>query len=169
MLISQLFENDREHHSVMQQTGFWGNKGSGCIFFAQDTKRFLIAHRSDNPVPYNVQEPGTWGSWGGAIDANENPEEAAIREAEEECGYNGEIHMLPMYVFDAVKNGRIVFKYYNYLAVIPNEFIPRLNWESQGYKWCEFGQWPSPLHFGLRKLFEDSNSYSLMRKLSSIK
>jgi 8-oxo-dGTP pyrophosphatase MutT (NUDIX family) len=94
-----------------------------------------------------VQEPNTWGVWGGAIDSEEDPEEAAKRELEEEAGYQGDIEMIPLSVFS--KNS---FRYYNFLAIIDEEFEPQLNWETQGYKWTSLDNLPSPLHFGLQWL-----------------
>jgi len=121
---------------------FHGDQGAGCLFFARDTRRFLIAKRSRY-----VNEPGTWGVWGGAIENDEDPKDAAQREAFEECGYRGN---MKLFLLDIYKNGS--FKYYNYLAVVDNEFTPRLQWETDDYEWTEFGKWPTPLHFGLKHL-----------------
>ena len=148
-------ENEEEHGRALKQTGFWGKKGAGCIFFAKETGRFLIAHRSDN-----VEQPGTWGCWGGAIDSGEDPQEAVKREAYEEAGYKGELEIVPLYVFR--KN---TFQYSNFLAIVDTEFKPRLNWESQGYIWCKWGEWPKPLHFGLVSLFKDPASAQKMKSL----
>ena len=148
--------NYAAHSDALETTGFWGAQGAGCIFFAQDTKRFLIAHRSQH-----VEQPSTWGSWGGAIDAGEDPLTAAKREASEENGYEGPFEAVPMYVF--VKG---TFRYSNFLIIVPHEFTPELDWETQGYVWTKFGQWPQPLHFGLVALFKDPASAKLMRKLA---
>ena len=156
-------EHDAEHFRMLRTTGFFGAQGAGCIFLALDTKRFLVAHRSDA-----VEQPGTWGSWGGAIDPKEDPKVAAIREAEEEAGYHGPITMLPLYVFSAAKGAKVVFRYFNFLAIIETEFTPRLNWESQGYKWCEFGKWPRPLHFGLTAILNDAASIQKMKSAMSV-
>lgn len=144
---------DVEHASALALTGFWGAAGAGCIFMAQDTGRLLLAHRSAA-----VREPGTWGTWGGAIDAGETPEEAVRREARQEVGEVEIADLRPLFVF---RKGS--FAYHNFLAVVPGEFVPTLNWESQSYRWCEFGDWPAPLHFGLRALIEDEASAVAMR------
>jgi 8-oxo-dGTP pyrophosphatase MutT (NUDIX family) len=159
MHIRDLFESDEDHAKALARTGFWGARGSGCVFLAKDTKRFLLAHRSRS-----VEQPDTWGTWGGAIDSHENPETAALREAEEESGYSGQIKMLPLYVFNALRGGKVVFQYHNFLAIIPVEFTPRLNWETQGFQWCEFGHWPQPLHFGTVAMFKDGASIKTIRK-----
>ena len=143
-----LIENDSDHAAALRTTGFWGKQGAGAIIIAKDTGKILLPHRS-----FRVQEPDTWGTWGGAIDNDENPETAAKREVQEEAGYSGHIQMIPLAVF--TKN---TFKYYNFAAIVDNEFKPNLNWETQGYKWVDFGDWPSPLHPGLKWLIaNDSN------------
>lgn len=149
-----VLENEAEHADALERTGFWGAQGAGCIVIASDTGRILLAHRSED-----VEQPGTFGGWGGAIDADENPMEATIRELQEEAGYHGPIQMIPAYVFRSD-----TFRYYNFIAVVPSEFTPRLNWESQGYEWCEWGDLPQPLHFGLKALFNDPASVATIEQ-----
>jgi 8-oxo-dGTP pyrophosphatase MutT (NUDIX family) len=160
----KIFENsdDDDHSAHMAKTGFWGARGAGCIFFAQDTKKFLIAHRSAY-----VQSPHTWGTWGGAIDRGETPIQAVTREAHEEAGYHGPIKFVPLLVFQARDDGKVVFQYYNFLAIVDQEFTPELNWETQGYEWVDFGDWPEPLHFGMQQLLSDSRSVQIMKQLLS--
>lgn len=157
-----LLENDSDHQDALLTTGFWGRQGAGAIIIAQDTGRILLPHRSRN-----VQEPNTWGTWGGAIDSKENPETAAKREVEEEAGYSGNIKMIPLAIFkkDTFKKNtgekntgeKNTFKYYNFAAIVDHEFEPKLNWETQGYKWVNFGDWPTPLHPGLKWLLANDS------------
>ncbi len=145
-------EHDAIHKAELQKTGFWGAAGAGCIFVARSTGRILLCLRSKD-----VEEPGTWGNWGGAIDPGESPEEAVAREATEETGQPGPFETIPLYVF---RKGS--FSYFNYLVVVDDEFTPTppsdQNWETDGHQWCEFGKWPQPLHFGLQSLFRDTSS-----------
>ena len=156
MFIRELFEGEHDalHAKELEKTGFWGSAGAGCIFLARDTGRILLCHRSSQ-----VEQPDTWGNWGGAIDPGENPYDAVKREATEETGHAGPFDIKQLYVF---KSGN--FHYYNFLTIVDTQFTPRLDWESQGYKWCEWGQWPSPLHFGLVSLFKDADS---VRKITA--
>lgn len=147
--------HDHEHQRELNRTGYWGAKGAGCIVLARTTGRILLAHRSAY-----VEQPHTWGGWGGAIDPNENPEEAARREISEECGYHGHFDIIPLYVFKAPSGS---FRYYNFLAIVDEEFSPTLDWENQGFEWVEYGSWPSPLHFGLKALFADHDSDAVIR------
>lgn len=121
---------------------YWGEQAAGCIFVAKDTGRILIARRSNN-----VNEPGTWGTWGGKIDPGEDPKDAVMREIEEETGYHGRMKLSPLYTF---RDGE--FRYFNYLVVVPAEFSPQLNWEHDQSQWIDFGDWPHPLHFGFEEL-----------------
>lgn len=71
-----------KHHAGTSDTGqFWGDQGAGVLPLAKSTGRILLSLRS----PY-VNEPNTWGIVGGAIDKNENPKTAALRELQEELG-----------------------------------------------------------------------------------
>lgn len=160
MRFRDLFESDEDHAAHLERTGFWGRQGAGCLFLAQDTGRILFQHRSRH-----VEQPGTWGTWGGAMDDDETPEEAVRREAEEETTANIRITaMIPLYVF--TKPG--IFQYSNFLVVVPNEFKPGLdpniNWETQGYEWVDLGNWPSPLHFGAISLINDKASIIKIQK-----
>lgn len=132
---------------------YWGEEAAGCIFIAKDTGRILLAHRSEEPDEKNrlPNEPGTWGTWGGKIDAGETPKEAVAREVEEEAGYEGVSKISPLYIY---RDGN--FKYHNFLVIVPFEFTPQLNWENDSSAWVEFGQWPEPLHFGLQALIQHS-------------
>jgi len=121
---------------------FWGTAGAGCIPYALDTGRICIQHRSGH-----VNEPGTWGTWGGAVDPGESALEAVKRELIEEAGYRGRVKFTKLSVF---KKGTFTFT--NFLAKVPQEFEPRHSWESQGHRWVTLDDLPSPLHFGFKSL-----------------
>jgi 8-oxo-dGTP pyrophosphatase MutT (NUDIX family) len=164
MLIDEMFllmedwDDDERHQRALDKTGFWGDQAAGSLIMSHTTDRFLIAHRS-----LHVKEPGTWGTWGGAIDKGEDPEVAARREIKEETGYVGLFTMLPMYVFVSDTG----FRYSNFLVVVKDEFKPQLNWETQGFRWCQWGQWPTPLHFGLVAVLNDPASVATIKKARS--
>jgi len=121
---------------------FWGSQGAGAVFLAEDTGRILIQHRSAY-----VNEPNTWGVIGGAIDAQEDPQAAMEREVHEETGYNGQMRVEKLYVFQSGK-----FRYTNFLVTVPHEFSPHHGWESQGHIWTTLDDLPEPLHFGFKSL-----------------
>lgn len=126
---------------------FWGNAGAGGLFYAEDTGRYLIAKRSSQ-----VNEPNTWGTWGGKLDGDETFEEALDREIREETGYDGPYRLRHLSTF---QSGDFVFN--NYLIIVPREFKPKHSWETSDHRWVEVGQWPKPLHFGMRSLIPHLN------------
>lgn len=138
--------NDGDHASALSTTGFWGRQGAGCIFLSKDTKRILLPYRSRS-----VEQPHTWGVWGGAIDSDENPSDAVKREVREEAGYAGSAQLVPLVVFQ-----KGTFKYHNFLAIVDKEFTPKINWETDDFRWVDYGNWPTPLHFGLQYLIDKS-------------
>lgn len=128
------------------------DRGAGVIFLAKSSSRILLNQRSGI-----CHDPHTWGCWGGAANPTESPKETAIREAREESGYKGEGTMILIQVSE--KEG---FTFFNYLAVIDDEFAPVLCDESVDYQWCSYGQWPDPLHFGIQRLLDDPKSREII-------
>lgn len=148
---TRLEEGDAEHSQALRQTGYWGKQGAGAIILAKDTGRILLPLRSDS-----IEQPNTWGVWGGAIDEDETPSSAVRRELSEEVGYQLQIdELIPLYVYE---DPRVGFRYSNFLAIIPNEFTPRLNNETQKSEWVKYGMWPKPMHFGLKLLLSHSSN-----------
>lgn len=159
MRVRDLFEaDDADHYAAMRETGFWGRQGAGCIMLARDTGRILLPFRAKlwnaSWGRFEPEQPHTWGTWGGAMDGSD-PAATVRQEVYEEAGYQGHLDLIPLFVFTA-PNGN--FRYHNFLAVVDHEFDPELNWETESYRWFEFGDWPSPLHFGLQSLLNDPPS-----------
>ncbi len=146
---------DDEHYDALDKTGFFGAQAAGCVFLARSTGRLMLMLRS-----YQVLEPGTWGNCGGAHKASEQPIAAAEREGREETGYSAAMDMVPLLVFTKGD-----FRYSNFLAVVDEEFEPDLGWEAEDHEWVEFGEWPQPLHFGMKALFSDAVSVAKIKEL----
>lgn len=116
---------------------------AGVVFLAKDTGRCLLQLRNSDKRFKN-----TWGFWGGIIEKGETPYECIQRELEEEIGFVPELKKLnPIDVYQSKDKN---FYYYSFVAVVDNEFIPKLNGESAGYAWVDIGVWPQPLHNGAR-------------------
>ncbi|NPV13062.1 MAG: NUDIX hydrolase [Ignavibacteria bacterium] len=128
-------------------------------FVKKKTKRILLNYRSKY-----VNEPYTWGIYGGKLDSDEDIINTVKREFLEESGYDGQIDLIPAYVFRSV-NG--TFEYHNFIGVINDEFEPELDWESEGYKWVTFDELLSikPKHFGLEELLADSQSIQTIKNI----
>jgi 8-oxo-dGTP pyrophosphatase MutT (NUDIX family) len=125
---------------------FFGNKGAGVLVYCQNTKRFLLGLRSRF-----VNEPGTWGIFGGKIDNDANPKEAALRELKEETSYSGPINLIH---FDTFQSGD--FQFFNFLGIVDEEFKPILDWENDDAQWFSLDEFPKRnLHFGLLRLMPD--------------
>lgn len=153
---------DDNHKDALNKTGFWGTKGAGAIILARNTGRILLSRRSAD-----VEQPHTWGVWGGAIDSNEDPVVAVKRELGEELGYHGlDSELIPLYIYKHPSG----FQYHNFLAIVPQEFVPKLDWETEGYRWVTFGEWPVPLHFGLKSLLQNDGDkiLSIIQKLKVV-
>ncbi|SFF33766.1 NUDIX domain-containing protein [Paracidovorax wautersii] len=148
-------DTDDGHGAALVETGFWGRAGAGSVVVARSTGRVLLPLRSEA-----VLEPGTWGTWGGAIDPGEQPAAAAQRELVEEAGLDPSVpvDMVPLMVFQSGD-----FRYHNFAAVVDEEFQPTLNWESDASLWCDLDGLPFPLHPGLQALMKDAKSVEAIR------
>jgi len=134
-----------EHKQALLDTGFWGRAAAGALVLARSTSRLLIAERAEGTL-----QAGTWGTWGGAVDPGETPLAAVGRELREEAGFEHNFDAFPLLVFEHDSG----FTYANFLVVVDQEFEPVLNWETSSYGWFNYGEWPSPLHFGLEHLLD---------------
>lgn len=120
--------------------------GAGCLILAKESENFLLIKRSEY-VPVS----STWSLPGGNVDAGESPIQAARRETLEEIGFD--LADLPLKLIYANNTYFPRFKFYTYACVVPKEFDPKLNWESDEYKWCDISSLPQPLHWGVQQLF----------------
>ena len=141
---------------------FWGNVGAGVLPIAQDTGRILLNYRSAY-----VNEPHTWGVWGGKVDFEDGDyQQEAQREFIEESGYAGSIRLIPSFVFRT--RG---FEYHNFIGVIPKEFEPKIDrqhqWETESYQWFSLEELANvePKHFGLSTLLQ--RSWPTIEKLTT--
>jgi len=124
---------------------------SGALYYTLSTNRFLFLHRS-NGKKHNA----TWGLVGGTTNGTETPWEGLKREVQEEIGSLPEsVKTIPLETF--VSNDS-KFLFHTYLIVVKEEFIPQLNKEHDGYSWVSFGQWPKPLHQGLRNTLQNKTN-----------
>lgn len=84
--------------------------------------RILLVHRDDGLG---------WGFPGGGIEEGETPEEAARRETYEEIGLRYTRPLLFWHVQEFAGIGFATF-----VADVDEQFIPRLNWEHDDYRWA---------------------------------
>lgn len=143
---------DNDHYSALSKTGYFGKQAAGCLVLAKRTSRIMLLKRSDE-----VLQPHTWGNCGGAHHEDENPSDAALRELREETNYTGYVELKEAFVYTDKD-----FTYRNFIAVVPDEFVPEMGWESTDYTWCDLLSLPSPLHFGIEQLLADEISLNLI-------
>jgi 8-oxo-dGTP pyrophosphatase MutT (NUDIX family) len=128
---------------------------SGGLVLAKDTKRFLFLLRNQGKTA------GTWGIVGGKKEpGDKTPYGALQREIEEEIGQTPKIvKTIPLELFTSEDQH---FYFNTYVVIVEHEFIPTLNNEHVGYAWCDFNQWPKPLHQGVkRSLLNKTNKTKL--------
>jgi len=119
---------------------------SGGIFLAKDTRRFLFLLRTQGKTA------GTWGLVGGKKEPTDyTAYDALTREIEEEVGKAPTIKkIIPLELF--VSNDQH-FQYNTYVLLVDREFTPTLNEEHSGYAWCDYENYPKPLHQGVKNSF----------------
>jgi 8-oxo-dGTP pyrophosphatase MutT (NUDIX family) len=116
-------------------------RAAGILLMARSSERVLMLQRSDE-----CSEPGRWALPGGKIEEGESPRVAAVRELEEETGYDGQLTVLkePIFVY---RGDDLEFS--TYFAYVEREFSVSLNWESEDGDWFFLRVLPQPLHFGM--------------------
>jgi 8-oxo-dGTP pyrophosphatase MutT (NUDIX family) len=129
-------------------------QAAGILFYSLSTKRFLFLLRN------NTRTKNTWGLVGGKINSNENIADGLQRECLEEIGNIPQIlKQIPLETFTSMDEE---FKYYSFIFVVANEFIPILNSEHCGYAWSDIEKYPKPLHPGV---FSSINTEVILEKI----
>jgi 8-oxo-dGTP pyrophosphatase MutT (NUDIX family) len=129
--------------------------GAGTIFLSAKTGRVLFNLRSPHKTHRNQ-----WSLWGGMVEGDETPKDCLLREIEEEVGFVPEISKI--YPFDIYESRDKHFRYYTFVCVVQDEFVPQINHEAVGYCWVKLGEWPSPLHQGARSSFGTQKALALL-------
>lgn len=128
---------------------------AGALFISSTTNRVLLSMRAAHKT-----HKYEWSLFGGMIDDNETPKEALLRECREEMGFEPVIEKI--YPFDIYESRDQQFRYYTFICIVEDEFLPVLNNESIGYLWIELGVWPKPMHSGARNTLCSKKAQALL-------
>lgn len=128
---------------------------SGALFVSSKTGRVLLNLRA----PYKTHKY-EWSLFGGMIDDDETPKQALDRECNEEMGFIPDV--TKTYPFDIYESKDKNFRYYTFVCIVEDEFLPTLNEESIGYLWIALGTWPKPMHNGARNTFCSQKGLALL-------
>jgi 8-oxo-dGTP pyrophosphatase MutT (NUDIX family) len=113
--------------------GHWGHAGAGILLTTG--RRVLVLLRSED-----VTEPGTWNLAGGAVDSDEEPLVAGLREMEEETGLLLPYRTTKALGFTVWNSPDRSFRYTTSVVRVPEAFTKKrieLNWENDEHKWVD--------------------------------
>jgi len=139
----------RQPSWVVPARGSWQGVSACAIVLAEDTGRVLVKQC----VPADGAEP-EWGTWTADVLAGQSPLQVAINTIAERCAYAGDLALSRLTPFS---DPRFCVQH-NYVAVVPQEFEPRLGDGCPGYQWCDMDRLPQPLSPALAHLLERSGS-----------
>jgi 8-oxo-dGTP pyrophosphatase MutT (NUDIX family) len=128
------------------------DRAAGGLIISKSTGDILIALRSSE-----VENPETYGIFGGRFDDFESPEEALEREIFEETGYPIFGTYQQLSIFYSKDSD---FAYHTHIAFAPDNFQAELNWEHDSAKWVSLEELTEmnkdKLHQGVAKLIENA-------------
>ena len=133
-------------------------QAAGTIFLSTSTGRCLLNLRSNKKSRHGL----TCSLLVGMIEKGETPIQSLHRELEEEMGFVPDIEKT--YPVDIYESNDKKFRYYSFVSIVNDEFIPVLNKESLGYCWTSIGNWPRPLHIGAKITLIDNDINDKLRK-----
>lgn len=133
--------------------------GAGILFICPQTKKILLALRSDNQ-----EDSGVWCGFGGKGEVGETPMQAAIREVWEEARIHPKLYKVITPALHINQNTDS-FKFHNYLGIVDSEIQPTINDEHKASKWFSMPELSNiPLHFGLKTILSDNEKLNVINK-----
>jgi len=135
-------------------------EGAGALFYAEDTQKFLILLRADDGDDGNC-----WCCLGGGRDMvdgqPEDLETTVRREAFEEGGLAMDAEYELIHV--GTKRYPDGFTFHNYLALIPEEFLPIINDEHKSFQWVDWADLPKEMHQGMMSVFNSPHGQKVLK------
>ena len=115
---------------------YWGKHGAAGLLLRAPGPDGSLAVLLQHRAPWSHQG-GTWGLPGGARDSHETPEQAAVREAEEEAGLPAESLNVRTTVVTAIATGShwtyttVIADAAELLETVPNRESSELRWVAE--------------------------------------
>lgn len=137
------------------------NLGAGILAIEKNSGKILLVLRSNL-----CSEPNTWANVGGKVEKEDgDPKQGAIREFNEEVNPDAPylISKVPFFI-----NEDRLFRFYTYLAIFDNKFVPVLNEENVDYGWFDLESLPENLLPGCDFLFKRKKK-DIMKIIEKIK
>jgi 8-oxo-dGTP pyrophosphatase MutT (NUDIX family) len=130
-------------------------RASVAFIMATDTRRFLAQCRASK---YEIDMRSKWGLFGGEAEDHDTPEQALVREVEEETGLliKNESYLVKIAEQETPAGSLSSL----FLVCVQHEFAPILCDESAGYKWTTLDDWPQPGHFMMQRSIDALKDYS---------
>ncbi len=125
--------------------------GVGALIIATKDSRVLLSMRASYKTHAHQ-----WSLFGGMVEPGESPKDALLRELSEEMGFVPDFTRI--YPFDVYHSKDGQFNYISFVIIVEEEFTPNLNKENCGYCWINLGEWPRPIHQGIRSCFTSKKS-----------
>lgn len=125
--------------------------GAGIIAIEKTEGRILLGRRG-----LKGNQPNTWAPFGGTFDEEDQiPKNTAIREFLEEtkCKTPFMMGKNPFYICE---DNHV--KFYSYVGLFNEPFIPELNSENLEFGWFYFDKLPENLHPGVKEMFDIKNN-----------
>lgn len=127
-------------------------RGVGSIVFSKLTNRFLFALRA-----ISAGKPHEWNFWGGIVGQSEQPSDGIVRLTKRQSGYRSYFtDTIQLHTFE---NPASNFRYYNYVLVVDDEFIPTFDTRFiDNFIWVDYGEWPDPMYSIAKDILRKSDS-----------
>lgn len=120
---------------------------AGALFKAQDTQKYFLIQRSSNSSYSNK-----FSLVGGKVHIGEKILDGLSREINEELGFIPEI--IKWAPFNCYNSMDKKFQYTSIIILTPTEFLPKLNYENDGYCWIKDLTTMKLLHPRLREVIQ---------------
>jgi hypothetical protein len=154
-----LFEDFKPEEKQENKVGTWiefsEKIGAGVLAICESTGRLLLGKRSGES-----SDSDTWGEFGIKFTKEGDEQEENVLYVVEQAfrlqtAYSGKIKLIPSFIYETTGDS---YKYYNFIAILPEEFTPTLSGKNKEFKWFTLDELKKmnrkAFHFGLKMMWE---------------